>query len=138
MTPVQQVKTHIDQAILETWDAGESAKKERWKAVAKMTALAAGLVLLAVTAIALIAPTPYALVLIPLFALYLVHCVFPAALYMRKMIPIAKAAQGRQIECQVTMQKLVECKRLLVENPSLADALAGKKTAADILNTLEQ
>lgn len=138
MTPVQQVKIQIDQTILETWDAGESAKKERWKAVAKMTALVAGLVLLAAAAIALIAPTPYALVLIPLFALYLVHCVFPAALYMKKMIPIAKAAQGKQIECQTTIQKLIDCKRLLTEDPSLATALEGKKSAADILNTLEQ
>lgn len=139
---------HLDAEIKGHTYLVSLSSKEKWKAIAKCVAVVVGLIFLAAVAIALLAPTPYALILLPLAAVFLIQVCLPAAKHIKKWVIQARSDHAKLIEYKTTLDQLRECRKNLSKevlhflpasrHPSTNDILKAYQDFRDDQNPIGQ
>ncbi len=128
---------HLDGEIKGHTHLVSLASKERWKAIAKCVALVAGLIILLAVAIALLAPTPYALVLLPLAAVFLIQVCLPAAKKIKQWVIQARNEQSKLTLYSTSLNQLKECRKHLSEEVLRFLPLSAHPSTKDILKAYQ-
>lgn len=106
---------HTDYLIKELGTSAVSTQRKKWVEIAKIVAYCVGLVLLAGLAAGLLAPTPYAMVLAPLSALFVVYCILPAARIVKEAVWAIRRLNQAENAHRTTMEQLKTCKKTFEE-----------------------
>lgn len=93
-----------------------SSTRKKWVEIAKIVAYCAGLVLLAGLAAGLLAPTPYAVVLAPLGALFAVYCILPAARKVKEAIWAIRRLGKEEAGHRANLEQLKDCRKAFEED----------------------
>lgn len=118
-----------------------SSTRKKWFEIAKIVAYCAGLVLLAGLAAGLLAPTPYAIVLAPLGALFAVYCILPAARKVKEAIWAIRRLEKEEAGHRTTLEELKTCRKAFEEDSFFnryADAQASERPSARDLLALHR
>lgn len=130
------------QETIECEEAQAAASgRKKWFEIAKIVAYCAGLVLLAGIAAGLLAPSPYAIVLAPLGALFAVYCVLPAARKVKEAIWAIRRLEKEETGHRTTLQALKACRKAFEEDSYFnryADAHASEHPSAKELLELHR
>ncbi len=90
--------------------------RKKWFEIAKIVAYCAGLVLLAGLAAGLLAPSPYAIVLAPLGALFAVYCILPAARKVKEAIWAIRRLEKEEAGHRTSLEQLKACRKAFEED----------------------